>query len=166
MAINARSVWVEVWYRRPFAGAPSVTTLSFRRPPSVTTPSFSITTPSCKPRVGPPYETAPLFESAPYLSQSPIRVSLPFDPASHLSQPPIRVSLLGCCVRKGCIDLVGDDLGRSTSGSCGGLTRIGGHYIKEDDYFAVRTRLLHSLPALAGEPHPFRKAAHPSTVTH
>ena len=45
--------------------------------------------------------------------------------------------------------------GRSTSGPCGGLTRIGGHYIKEDD----------SLPALAAEPHPFRKAAHPGTVT-
>src|ERR1700679_785763 len=40
----------KVWYRRPFSGVPSVTTLSFRRPPSVTTFNFSVTTLSCTPR--------------------------------------------------------------------------------------------------------------------
>ena len=46
---DARSVWVEVEYRRPFSGVPSVTTLSFRRPPSATTFNFFRTTLSCDP---------------------------------------------------------------------------------------------------------------------
>src|SRR5437016_10362116 len=64
MAVDARSVWVEVWYRRPFAGAPSVTTLSFRRPPSVTTFNFSVPTLSCTPSL--PY-VATLFFNLPSL---------------------------------------------------------------------------------------------------
>ena len=49
MATDTRSVWVEVEYRRPFSGVPSVTTLSFRRPPSATTFNFFRTTLSCDP---------------------------------------------------------------------------------------------------------------------
>src|SRR6266705_1724614 len=49
VATDARSVWVKVEYRRPFSGVPSVTTLSFRRPPSATTFNFFRTTLSCDP---------------------------------------------------------------------------------------------------------------------
>ena len=52
MATDARSVWVEVEYRRPFSGVQSVTTLSFRRPPSATTFNFFRTTLSCDPPSG------------------------------------------------------------------------------------------------------------------
>jgi len=53
VATNACSVWVKVWPRRPFSGAPLVTPFSFRRPPSVTLFNFSVTLLSCTPRKAP-----------------------------------------------------------------------------------------------------------------
>ena len=47
IATDARSVWVKVKYRQPFAGAPSATTLNFRQPTSATTFNFLRTTLSC-----------------------------------------------------------------------------------------------------------------------
>ena len=67
------------------------------------------------------------------------------------------------CVRKRCINLIGTTWGDQQVARVGGLTRIGGHHIKEDYNFAVRARL--SLSSCLGEPHPFRKAAHSGTVT-